>query len=372
MKFDRASLMLIAVASLVALTLLVAGAIFGAYAWPRVVRVEQRVVAPAMNAAGFTPAIENLADMIGQNCPAIVTIQQDGRPAMKPAKGNPSTGHKKPSGTATAGAPQPLAGFLVSNDGYIVTSADVVADQGDIHVFLSDGRVLDATRTGSDPISGIGMLKIEGTGLPFLKLAGSNFPRVGEWVVAVASPNGSGCTAALGSISSDSMTERDRLRTFVRVSPVLDPALAGAPLLGLNGEVVGIVGLGSQESDPDRASSVLPAGIASHIVSELLRNGKPADNRFGIVADDLLPALAARLGVDGQRGAVISLVDTNSAADRSGLQAGDLILGVSGTPVSGASELARALDTSDDSLSLDIVRMSKRLTISLTASPSGK
>ncbi|MDH7975002.1 trypsin-like peptidase domain-containing protein [Sphingomonas sp. AR_OL41] len=368
MKIDRASLMVVAVASLVALTLLVAGAIFGAYAGPRVVRVEQHVVAPAMNAAGFTPAIENLADMIGQNCPAIVTIQQDGRPPAKTAKGNAAPDHKKP----TAAAARPLAGFLVSNDGYIVTSADAISDQGDIHVLLNDGRILDAIRAGTDPISGIGMLKIEGAGLPFLKLASSNFPRVGEWVVAVASPRGSGCTAAIGTISSDSIAQGDRLRTFVSVRPVLDSALVGAPLLGANGEVVGIVGLGSQDSDPDRSSSVLPAGSAGHIVSEMLRNGKPADNRFGIVADDLLPALAARLGVDGQRGAVISLIDADSAADRSGLQAGDLILAVSGTPVSGASELARALDTSDDSLSLDIVRMSKRLTVSLAASPSDK
>ncbi|TPG48024.1 PDZ domain-containing protein [Sphingomonas glacialis] len=364
--------MLVAVASLVALTLLVAGAIFGAYAWPRVVRVEQRVVAPAMNAAGFTPAIENLADMIGHNCPAIVTIQQDSRPAAKTARGRASSDDKYPSGAATAEVSQPLAGFLVSNDGYIVTSADAVATQGEIHVVLNNGRLLDATRAGSDPISGIGILKIEGTGLPFLKLADPNFPRVGEWVLAIASPNGSGCTAALGTVSSDSMAERDRLRTFARVRPVLDSALVGAPLLGPNGDVVGIVGLGSQESDGDRASSVLSAGIAGHIVSELLRNGKPSDNRFGIVADDLLPGLAVRLGVDGQRGAVISFVDRDSGADRSGLQAGDLILGVSGTPVSGASELARALDTSADALSLDVVRMSKRLTITLTDRPLDK
>ncbi|MFA6117564.1 MAG: trypsin-like peptidase domain-containing protein [Sphingomonas sp.] len=362
-RLDRSSVAPLAIGTLVALILLAGGSLIGATIWPRVVKVEQRVVAPAMNAAGFTPAIENLADMIGQRCPAIVAIRQDAQPtgtgtkAALPLERGPQVAHQT--------MPATLAGFLVSADGYLVTDSDGLADQDDIHVLLNDGRVLDAARVGSDPISGLALLRVEATGLPFLRFSTSNFPRVGEWAVALASPNGSGCAAALATISTDSLAEHADLRTYVRVRPVLEPALAGAALLNLNGDVVGIVGLGGQADDPDLASSVLTAATAGRIVSGLLRNTQPTNNRFGIVADDLLPALASRLGVDGQRGAVVSLIEKGSPADKGGLHAGDLILGVSGAPISGASELARALDTSEDALSLDVVRASKRLTISL-------
>lgn len=365
MRFDRDSLTPVAVGSLVALALLAGGALIGGNLWPRVVKVEQRVVAPAMNAAGFTPAIENLGDMIGRSCPAIVAIRQDGEGAGSAAQA-PSPGRARPAAPPVA-APRTSAGFLVSSDGYIATAADNLSGAGDIHVLLNDGRVLDAAMVGSDPISGLAVLKIDGSEFAFLKFASSNFPRVGDWAAALSSPNGSGCGAALGMISTDSLAEQNALRTYVRIKPALDPALDGAPLLNLNGEILGVIGLGAPDDDPDRPSSVLAAATSSAVVSGLMRNGKAAENRFGIIADDLLPALAVRLGVDGQRGAVVSLVEADSPADKGGLHAGDLILGVSGAPISGASELARALDTSVTSLSVDVVRASKRLTLTLAA-----
>ncbi|GAA0315010.1 hypothetical protein GCM10009087_26790 [Sphingomonas oligophenolica] len=364
MRFDRTSLTPVAVGSLVALALLTGGALIGGNLWPRVVKVEQRVVAPAMNAAGFTPAIENLGDMIGRSCPAIVAIRQDGQGPDSAAQA-PSTGRMRPANPPAAAAPRTASGFLASSDGYIVTAADNLSEAGDIHVLLNDGRVLDATRVGSDPISGIAVLKIDGSGLAFLKFSNANFPRVGDWGAAISSPNGSGCAAALGMVGTDSLAEQAALRTYVRIRPTLDQSLAGAPLLNLNGEIIGVIGLGGPAEDPDRPSSILAVGTASRIVSGLMRNGKPTENRFGIIADDLPPALATRLGIDGQRGAVVSLVEADSPADKGGLRAGDLILGVSGSPVSGASELARALDTSAATLSLDVVRASKRLTITL-------
>jgi serine protease Do len=366
-SFDRTRLLRLTAGSLVALTLMVAGDLIGAIVWPRAVKVEQRVVAPAINAVAFTPVIERLGDMVAQNCPAVVAIEQDG-PAPDTADDLAASNTAMPAGGA---APVHRAtGFLVSNDGYVLASADQLSDQGAVRILLNDGRTLGATQSGRDPISGLALLKADGTSLPFLKFAASAFPRVGDWAVAVSSPNGSGCVVATGAVASDSLAEQDRLRIYARVTPGLAAGTMGAPLLNMEGDVIGVVGLGAQAGAPDRASTVLPAAIASPILSELLRSGKPADNRFGIVADDLLPTLATRMGADRQRGAMVSLIDEGSPADKNGLRAGDLILAVAGSPISGASELARALDTDEDSLSLDVLRRAKKLTISLQAPPS--
>lgn len=367
MSFDRPVQMQIVAASLVALTLLIGGGIIGATIWPRVVKVEQRVVAPAITAAAFTPAIGRLPDIVGQSCPAVVAIEQDGPPPDTSGTPPPASGRKKAAVTAASDGVHRSAGFLVSSDGYIVTSADGLSEQETVRILLNDGRSLDATRTGIDPLSGLAVLKVDGSGLPFLKFAGSSFPRVGEWAITLLTPNGTGCTLAVGTISADSLAEKESLRTFVRVSPAPDPAVAGAPVLNLDGDVIGVAGLGSAAGEPDRASSVLPAEVAGGIVSDLLRSGKPASNRFGIVADDVPPALAMRIGAGRQRGAMISLVEEGSPADKGGLKAGDLILAVSGSPISGASEVARALDTTNDTVSFDVLRRSRRLTVSLVA-----
>ncbi|MEO9130441.1 MAG: trypsin-like peptidase domain-containing protein [Sphingomonas sp.] len=371
MKFDRTFLAQAAAASLVTMILLIGGAFIGSTIWPRVVKVEQRVVAPAINAAAFTPAVERWPDLVGQACPAIVAIEQDGPAPDISGTTPPARGRKKATVVpSSANAVHRTTGFLVSNDGYIVTNASALSEQGAIRVLLNDGRTFDAARTGADPVSGLAMLKAGATGLPFLKFAGPGFPRVGEWVIAVSSPGGHGCTATVGIVSADSLAEQETLRTFVRIRPSLDAGMAGAPLLNADGDVLGIAGLGSKAGEDDQASTVLPADIAGRIVSAMLRSGASASNRFGIVADDLVPVLAARIGADRQRGAVVSLIDAGSPADKGGLRAGDLILAVSASPISGASELARALDTKADAISLDVQRGSKRLTVSLAA-PDG-
>ncbi|TPG06548.1 S1C family serine protease [Sphingomonas oligophenolica] len=364
MNLDRISAAQVTAASLVALTLLVAGAIIGAIFWPRVVKVERRVVAPAMNAAGFVPAIQSVADLVQQKCPAIVAIEQEAEGATSNAAAV-VVQHRKTAQPVVDGGPQRSVGFLVSADGYVVANGDRLGAVGTIHILLNDGRVLDAMRMGSDPVSGLSLLKIEASGLSFLSFAGPSFPRVGDWSVAIASPNGSGCTATVGTVSGDSLAEGATLRTFVRLQPSLDPSMAGAPLFNLDGAVMGIAGGELQDPSPDEANSILPAGTAQRIVSQLLRSGKPTENQFGIVADDLTPNLAARIGADRQRGAVVSLIEQGSSADIAGLRAGDVILAVNSTPVSGASELARALDAENQKVSLDVVRKSGRLVLTL-------
>lgn len=341
--------------------ILMAGSAFvGATFLRRDSKTEQEAVAPATSPP--TPdaaAADAMSDLIDASCPAIVSIQPSGGNAIAADTGEPHPHDDRP-------APQP-AGFLISADGYLVTSLTGLAGQERARVLLNDGRAFDATLFGQDQLSNLALLKIEASGLPFLAFADSHFPRTGAAGVVLASPNGSGCLAQAGMISADFLAERAGLWSYVELRPALDPDFAGAPFLDRDHHVVGIAGL-RPGSDAELGSPLLPAGTAARIVSELLRNDHASVNRFGIVADDLLPELAARAGVDRQRGAVISLIREGSPAALAGLKAGDVVLSASGAPISGASELLRALDTDERHIALEVSRRSRRIVFNLTDS----
>lgn len=341
-------------------SLLLAGAFVGATIWPRVVTVERRVIEPAIKAARSAPEAEPLVGLVETACPAVVGIQDDGKPNVPPSDILPSHGrHRRVDASAPPVTP---VGFLVSPEGYIVTSAGALSSQGALHILLNDGRTLLATRSGSDSLSGLALLKVDGSGFPFLQYADAGFSKVGATALALASPNGSGCVAQAGMISADFLAEGSGRRVYVRIRPALEGILAGAPVLGTDGRVIGIAGLDSSRTDSNELSRILPANAAALRTSILLR-GQSTENRLGIAAADVDAALAARLKVDRQRGAVVLLVADHTPADKAGLKAGDIILAASDQPVSSESELARALDTPANEIPLDIMRGSERMRI---------
>ena len=362
MDFERRSLLPLAGAGALVLALMAGAAFVGATLWHKEVRVQQPVSAPpASPTAADVGDDDATADLIAASCPAVVAIELADDAAAAGGSGAAA------AAGASVAAPQ-AAGFLVSADGYLVTAANALPEQGRIHILLNDGRDFDARRVGQDPLSGLALLKIDVSGMAFLEFADSHFPRAGEQGVTLASPHGTGCLAQAGMISADFLAEPAGLWSYVAIRPALQPDFAGAPFLGRDRHVIGIAGLRPRAADPADGSRLLPAGTAARIVSELLRNGRPAANRFGIVADDLLPQLAARAGVDRQRGAIVSLIKAGSPAALAGLKAGDIVLTAGGAPISGASELSRALDTDERLVPLDVSRRSRRITLTLDAS----
>jgi len=350
---DRSLLRLIAGALLV-LALVFAGAFLGANIWPRVVTVERRVL-PFPGRAAPVSGDAATADMIAQACPAVVAIVGADAASAAPAQ---------QAARADAGSAPPLAaGFLVPPGSFVVTSADALPD-GALKILLNDGRQLGAARAASDPVSGIALLKVATAGLPTIDFAANAFARPGETAVALSSPLGRGCVAEVGTIRSDWLAEAESLRSYLTVRPALDGRPSGEPVLNAEGAVIGIAGLPGA-ADSDGASAILPASTAAHVVGALMRSGGGA-NRFGLVADDLVPALAARIG-GSTGGAMVSLVKRGSPAAQAGLKAGDLILAANGSPISGASELARALDAAEGNISLDIMRAGSRLSLTVEA-----
>jgi serine protease Do len=342
---------LIVAAGIVAAAIL--GGIVGAALAPRSHGSAEHAIAPVIRIERTAPPTFSVADLVEKTCPAVVSIEttESASAAAKVAK------------AATAVARPGLTGFFVASDGRILAPGADLPDNGAVAVLLSDGRRFGATRAGFDPVSGLAVLKVDGSDFPTLSLADQSFARVGDLGIALATPNGSGCLAAPAMVSSDFVVEGGGSRSYVRFTPALGADMAGAPILDQEGRVVGIAGIGSD------TNAALPAAIAAPVVSALLRSGAPAPDRAGMEVSDITPAVAARLGDPRQRGAFVSLIAGGSPADQAGLMAGDVVIAAAGSPIASASELARALDGASGATSLDVVRRGTAITITLKLSP---
>lgn len=320
-------------------TLIVVGIVAGAKLWQPVKTVEQRVATPIRDVVKRVSPLEQLPDNAASACPAIVSLRFPGLQGP---------------------APQ---GVVISGDGQVVTSAPVPPDT-EFDAWL-DGRKLKGKLEAQDPLSGISLIKLEGDDLPSLSLADPDLAQPGAWGFTLASPNGTGCIVEQAIVSSDFATDGATLDYYLRIHATGDPAPDGTPFLSADGRVVALaqasIGVGG------RTDRYLPADLVTVVVSRLLRTGTGPAAAFGIIAEDLSPVLAARLGADRGRGAVIVLIAKGSIAEAAGLQIGDVILSAKRSPISSSSELARVLGGSDP---LEVVvsrgREQTQLTFTLT------
>lgn len=283
------------------------------------------------------PNLPSLAQTIDRACPAIARIL--------PA-----------SGTATTGS---VPAFAVSADGWLVAEA-AFPPKTQLQAIFGDGRKAAITETRRDPASGLVIAHADATGLPVLSFADQLFAKVGDFGFTLQSPNGSGCSAQQDMIGSDFLVDALAEGIYLRLQaePIAPPP--GAPFLAADGSVLGI-------SSDATQNGVLPAPIAALIVNELIRGDVSPIASFGFRAIDFTPDLAARMG-GSRRGAGIAIVRPKSSAAAAGLQAGDIVLAVNGSPVSSTSELSRALDAVDTSATLQVVRGDQQLTMTVSRS----
>jgi serine protease Do len=345
----------------VGIALVLAGIAIGANLWPKVVKVEQRVVERTPTVASAGGILSRLPDVVQAACPAVVALKSGAGAAPPPAPRRKKGARR--AGAAGAGAgPSTQIGFFISPDGFLLTPAAGLPQSGDIAAALNDGRELAAHWVRSDPLSGLALLKVDAGDLPYLELAQQTFPRVGDVATAIASPEGTGCSARLALVGVDFLAEAPGTSAYVRMDPAPDARFPGAPLVGADGRVAAIAG-----AWPDDPGAAMPAEVAARVAGLLLRDETPPEAAAGLLIDDLSPQLATRLGAGRQQGAAVLLVAPGSPAGLSGLRAGDVILSAGGAPVSSASELGRAIDAQAGTMPLQLLRRGTTMTIELLA-----
>jgi len=227
-------------------------------------------------------------------------------------------------------------GFIVSEDGYILTNNHVVGGATEVRVVLSDETIYDATIVGTDPQTDVAVLKVDAPDLPAVTFGDSDELRVGQWVVAAGSPLGLRSTITAGIVSA---TGRSRVgitdyEDFIQTDAAINPGNSGGPLVNLRGEVVGMnTAIATRTGGNMGIGFAIPINMAAQVMESLIEDGAVTRGWLGVVIQDLTPDLAASFGFEGTEGVLISETTTDGPADSAGLEAGDIITGYNGRPV---------------------------------------
>ncbi|MGP9767516.1 DegQ family serine endoprotease [Halomonas sp. AOP13-D3-9] len=237
------------------------------------------------------------------------------------------------------------SGFVISEDGYVMTNAHVVQDADEILVRLNDRRELSAEVVGSDPQTDVALLKIDANDLPTLNLGDSDELKVGEWVAAIGSPFGFDHSVTAGIVSAINRTlPRDAYVPFIQTDVAINPGNSGGPLFNLDGEVVGINSqIFTRSGGFMGVSFAIPINVAMDVAEQLREDGRVNRGWLGVMIQPVSDDLAESFGMERANGALIADLDPEGPAAQGGLQAGDVILEVNGEEVERSSSLPRLI-----------------------------
>ena len=237
------------------------------------------------------------------------------------------------------------SGFIISNDGYVLTNAHVVAEADEVTVRLADSREFKGKIVGVDIRTDVALLKVPATGLPTVKLGNSEQLKVGEWVAAIGSPFGFVNTITAGIVSAKGRSLPDEsFVPFIQTDVAVNPGNSGGPLLNLKGEVVGInSAIYSRTGGYMGVSFAIPIEVAIDVSKQLQATGKVTRGRLGVQIQPLTAELAKSFRLDDTKGVLVASVEPRGPADKAGLQPGDVILSFNGKAVQNANELPRVV-----------------------------
>lgn len=263
------------------------------------------------------------------------------------------------------------SGFVISEDGFVVTNNHVVSDGDTIKVKFANGDEHEAKLIGSDPKTDLALLKIDANGkkFPFVRFA-KNAARVGDWVVAVGNPFGLGGTVTTGIISARG---RDigsgPYDDFLQIDAAINKGNSGGPAFNLKGEVVGVnTAIFSPSGGSVGIGFAIPAHLADKIVADLKDDGNVTRGWLGVIIQPVTKDIAESLGLDEAGGVIIADVQSGSPASKAGLRSGDTILTLDGKKVESPRDLARkvAAIKPGEKPSIELVRDGKRMTKTVT------
>jgi len=236
------------------------------------------------------------------------------------------------------------SGFLIRQDGYLITNEHVVADADLIQVKLGDGRRFTGRLVGKDERVDLALVKIEATGLPVAPLGDSNRLRVGEFVLALGHPFGLEQTVSFGIVSRKGMPLQVASPgfDFIQTDAAVNPGNSGGPLVNMAGEVVGINSMAARNGTIGFA---IPVNIVKGLLPQLASKGKVEWGWLGVgiaeVGDEDVP----KYQLKEQRGVLIRNVVAGQPADKGGVKADDVILAVDGERIEGTRDLQRIISS---------------------------
>jgi serine protease Do len=269
------------------------------------------------------------------------------------------------------------SGVIISADGYIATNNHVVQGADEVIVAFDDGRELKAKVVGRDPQTDIAVIKVDAKELPAITFADSTKIEVGDRVLAIGNPFGIGETVTTGIVSAKGRRPGLGLdyEDFVQTDAAINPGNSGGALVDVEGRLVGInTAILSRSGGFQGVGLAVPANLVSQVADGLVKHGKVVRGYLGVGAQDLTPALAESLGLKAKRGALISDVQPDTPAAKSGLRNGDVVTAVNGQTIEDANKLTFTVGavSPGTKLELDVVRdgETEKLTVTTAERPA--
>jgi serine protease Do len=251
-----------------------------------------------------------------------------------PRPGQGGQGEERPRGLGS--------GFIVSQDGYVLTNAHVVDGADEVYVNLTDKREFKAKVVGTDKRTDVAVLKIEANKLPApVRVGDVNRLKVGEWVMAIGTPFGLENTVTAGIVSAKARDTGEEIR-FIQTDVAVNPGNSGGPLINMRGEVVGINSQILSRSGGFMGISLsIPIDDAMKVADQLRTSGKVTRGRIGVSIAPVTKEVAESIGLGKAMGALVQGVEPGTPADKAGLEAGDIITQFNGTAIENVGDLPR-------------------------------
>ncbi len=325
--------------------------------------------------------LPSLAPMLERVLPAVVNIYTESRvteqrqspfrndPFFEKFFGGPQ-GQPRERRVSSLGS-----GVIIDADkGHVITNSHVISGADQISVRLNDGRDLEATLVGQDADADIAVIQIPADALQHVEIGDSDKLRVGDFVVAIGNPFGLGQTATSGIVSAlgRSGLNIEDYEDFIQTDASINQGNSGGALVNLRGELVGInTAILAPGGGNIGIGFAIPINMAQLLTRQIIEYGEVRRGRLGVIAQNLSSELAEALGISSTKGAVISQVMPDTAAEAAGLKEGDVIIAVDDREISDASGLRNTIGLyrADDEVSIRFIRDEKESTLRIRLKP---
>ncbi len=259
------------------------------------------------------------------------------------------------------------SGFIISQDGYVITNHHVVRNADEIIVKLKDRRELEAKLIGSDESTDIALLKVDAKNLPVVRIGSTKELHVGEWVLAIGSPFGfeQSVTAGIVSAKGRSLPGGNYV-PFIQTDVAINPGNSGGPLFNMDGEVVGVNSqIYSRSGGYMGLSFAIPMDVAMNVVGQIKSTGKVARGWLGVQIQDVTRELAESFDMDRPHGALVARVVEDSPADDAEIKIGDIIVEFNGQIINTSAELPPVVGMTavDEKVKVKIIRNGRKKTL---------
>lgn len=263
------------------------------------------------------------------------------------------------------------SGVIVdAKNGYIVTNNHVVADAKKIKVTTNDGREFEAKKIGCDPQSDVALLQIKAENITAVSFADSDNLRIGDFAIAIGNPFGLGHTVTYGIISALGRSvdggASGQFENYIQTDAPINQGNSGGSLIDLNGNLIGInTAIIAPNGGNVGIGFAIPSNMVKNISEQLIKYGEVRRGFLGIMGGELTPDLAEKFGSSQVKGAFISQVMKDSAAEEAGIKAGDIVVAINGKRISSFNELRAKIATygAGAKVSIGLVRDGKEETV---------